>query len=67
MGISLKSVQILERKRRNCGVREGQCDSARKRESDRRKVERRDGESENGGERREELRKPGPDPLRGCN
>lgn len=48
------------------GVREGRCDSARKRESDKRK-ERWKEETEGVESRGEELRKPGPDPLRGCN
>jgi len=52
------------------GVCEGRCNSARKRESDRRKVERRDRGGGGGGKQRrtrEELRKLRPDPLRGCN
>lgn len=53
MGISLKSVRILERKRkRMAGICKG-GDSARKRESDRRKVERRD----KGGGREENERR----------
>lgn len=41
------------------GVREGRCDSVRKRESDRRKVERRDRESESRGEREKSCVSPG--------
>lgn len=41
------------------GVREGRCDSARKRESDRRKVERRDRGGESRGAREKSCVSPG--------